>query len=370
MDFCGMFTVAFAGGGTGGHIYPGLAVAEALKKNYNCRIIWLGSDKGMDKSIAGGEGITFFGIPSGKLRRYFSPQNFLDVFKIAAGFFMARKILKKEKPDLLFSKGGFVSVPPVAAAASLKIPVFTHESDFSPGLATKINSRFSKKIFVAYHDTVSHFSAVYQRKITVTGNPVRAVFRNADKKQGLAFLGIEENTGKEEKILLVLGGSQGAAEINNLIRETLGGLTKFYIVVHQTGQTEWDIPASGRYIPFRYITGNMPHVLAASELVLGRSGAGTVWECAAAGKPMLLIPLRGSATRGDQVENARFFENAGAAVMLAAAETDAKHLIETVADLAAHEEKRAAMAKASLSAGSIDATRIIGEIIFNELNGR
>ncbi|MDR2792376.1 MAG: undecaprenyldiphospho-muramoylpentapeptide beta-N-acetylglucosaminyltransferase [Treponema sp.] len=361
-----MVTVAFTGGGTGGHIYPGLAVAEALKKNIECHIIWLGSNKGMDSSIVknmGKNDILFFGIPSGKLRRYISLQNVLDIFKIIAGFFTARNILKKEKPYLLFSKGGFVSVPPVMAAFSLNIPVFTHESDFSPGLATRINSRFSKKIFTAYQDTVSLFPSVYQSRITVTGNPVRDVFRNADAKRGRAFLGLEET---ESRILLVLGGSQGAKEINDLIRKHRDELTKYYVVVHQTGQAEWDLPASERYKPYRYIDEDMPHVLAAAELVLGRSGAGTVWECAAAGKPMVLIPLRGSGTRGDQVENARFFEKAGAAICVAGA---MERLVGIIADIVADGEKRSTMAKASLSIGSRDGTRIIADIIGAEISG-
>ncbi|MDR0558323.1 MAG: undecaprenyldiphospho-muramoylpentapeptide beta-N-acetylglucosaminyltransferase [Treponema sp.] len=358
-----MVTIAFTGGGTGGHIYPGLAVAGALKKNVDCRIIWLGSDKGMDASIVRkGGGIEFFGVPSGKLRRYVSFQNVLDIFKIIAGFFAARKILKKEKPAMLFSKGGFVSVPPVVAAFSLHIPVFAHESDFSPGLATKINSRFSKRIFTAYQDTVSQFPAAYRHKITVTGNPVREAFRTADKNRGRAFLGVEE----KDRILLVLGGSQGAKEINDLVREHLDELTKRYVVVHQTGQAGWDAPASERYKPYRYIDEEMPHTLAAAELALGRSGAGTVWECAAVGKPMALIPLRGSGTRGDQVENARFFEKAGAAVVIDRTE----RLAGIIAELAVDDEKRAAMARASLAVGVRDGARIIADIIAAEITGK
>ncbi|MDR0374839.1 MAG: undecaprenyldiphospho-muramoylpentapeptide beta-N-acetylglucosaminyltransferase [Treponema sp.] len=358
-----MVTVAFTGGGTGGHIYPGLAVAGALKKKIDCRIIWLGSDKGMDASIVKKDGgIVFFGVPSGKLRRYASLQNVLDIFKIIAGFFAARKILKKENPGLLFSKGGFVSVPPVVAAFSLKIPVFTHESDFSPGLATRINSRFSKRIFTAYQDTVSQFPAACHGKIFVSGNPVRDVFRTADKKRGRAFLGVDD----KERILLALGGSQGAKEINDLVREHLAGLTNHYVVVHQTGQAEWDMPASERYKPYRYINEDMPHVLAAAELALGRSGAGTVWECAASGKPMALIPLRGSGTRGDQVENARFFEKAGAAIVV----KETNRLVEIIAELAADDEKRAAMAKASLAVGIRDGARIIADSIAVEITGK
>jgi UDP-N-acetylglucosamine--N-acetylmuramyl-(pentapeptide) pyrophosphoryl-undecaprenol N-acetylglucosamine transferase len=153
-----MASIAFTGGGTGGHIYPGLAVASYLKKILPYRIFWIGSGNGMDRAIIEGSGIEFFGIPSGKLRRYFSMRNFFDAFKIVAGFFAARKILKREGADLLFSKGGFVSVPPCAAASSMKIPVLTHESDFSPGLATRLNTRFAEKVFVPYKESAAFFT--------------------------------------------------------------------------------------------------------------------------------------------------------------------------------------------------------------------
>jgi UDP-N-acetylglucosamine--N-acetylmuramyl-(pentapeptide) pyrophosphoryl-undecaprenol N-acetylglucosamine transferase len=360
-----MKTIAFTGGGTGGHIYPGLAVADALKAASAFRIIWIGSDKGMDRAIVEGAGLAFFGVPSGKLRRYFSPRNVSDIFKIIAGFFAARKILKREKPFLLFSKGGFVSVPPVIAAFSLRIPVFSHESDFSPGLATRINSRFSKRIFTAYADTAARFPKAVQGKMVVSGNPVRPVFRNADKKRGLAFLGLEKNE-ENARILLVLGGSQGAKEINDLVKANLAALTAVYTVVHQTGQADWDVPASPHYKPYRYISEEMPHVLASAELVLGRSGAGTVWECAVQGKPMVLIPLRGSGTRGDQVENARFFEKAGAALVLGDPEIAGGKFAEAVLALAENKEKREAMAQASYRVGNVDGSEIIAHSILHE----
>jgi UDP-N-acetylglucosamine--N-acetylmuramyl-(pentapeptide) pyrophosphoryl-undecaprenol N-acetylglucosamine transferase len=188
-----MVHIAFTGGGTGGHIYPGLAVASYLRKEGNCRIFWLGSDKGMDKAIVEAAGLEFFGVPSGKLRRYISPRNISDTFKVAAGFFAARKILKREKPCLLFSKGGFVSVPPCYAAASLGIRVFTHESDFSPGLATKINLRVAQKIFLAYQETSGFLKPAYRKKIIVSGNPVRPEFRAPDPIKGRNFLGLKDH---------------------------------------------------------------------------------------------------------------------------------------------------------------------------------
>jgi UDP-N-acetylglucosamine--N-acetylmuramyl-(pentapeptide) pyrophosphoryl-undecaprenol N-acetylglucosamine transferase len=364
-----MVSIAFAGGGTGGHIYPGLAVAAALKERFPCRIFWIGSDAGMDRSLVEGAGLEFFGVPSGKLRRYVSLRNLSDLLRIAAGFCAARRVLQRERPALLFSKGGFVSVPPCIAAASLGIPVFTHESDYSPGLATRINARFASRIFAACEDTSGFFPPALRGRISLTGNPVRSAFRSADAAAGRRFLGLPP----EERILLILGGSQGAREINDLVRETLGTLTRHYTVVHQTGPNQdWDLGASERYRPYAYIGEELPQVLAAAELVLGRSGAGTVWEAAAAGKPMALIPLRGSGTRGDQVENAAFFERAGAAAVIPGGDRPgetAAAVSRIVCELAENAERRNAMAAASAAMGRLDGAELIARAIHAEVIG-
>jgi len=373
-----MVNIAFTGGGTGGHIYPGLAVAAELKKllsGRDFRFFWIGSSAGMDKTLVEEAGIEFFGVPSGKLRRYFSLKTVSDFFRVIRGYFASRKILKKQKAALLFSKGGFVSVPPCAAASSLKIPVFTHESDFSPGLATKINARFvtrtNGKIFTAYEDTSRFFKKHLQERVTVSGQPVRGIFRGADSAKGRAFLKVNEDA----RILLVLGGSQGAAEINELVRAALEGLTQWYTVVHQIGQgNAWDIKESEKYKPFAYIKEELPHIMAAAELVMGRSGAG-VFEWAALGKPMLLIPLRGSGTRGDQVENARYFQEAGAAHVLPSSfsggdeggRATMQELMFAITSLAQDEKKREEMAAASKKIGSRDAAGIIARSLLEEL---
>jgi UDP-N-acetylglucosamine--N-acetylmuramyl-(pentapeptide) pyrophosphoryl-undecaprenol N-acetylglucosamine transferase len=363
-----MVNIAFTGGGTGGHIYPGLAVIEGLKTRLTGedRIFWIGSNTGMDRSIVEGAGLEFFGIPAGKLRRYFSLKTIPDVFRVIAGFFAARRILHKQKVNILFSKGGFVSVPPCAAAASLGIPVFTHESDMSPGLATRLNLRFVRRtggrVFVSYADTMRFMPAALHDRITVSGNPVRPVFRRADPSKGRAFLGL----GPHERILLVLGGSQGAREVNALIRDALGELRRHYTIVHQYGpEQQWDLPREEGYIPVPYIKDEMPHVLAAAELVVGRSGAGTVWESAAVGKPMILIPLSGSGTRGDQVENARFFEREGAALVLSGGEglAGAEALARMVSAIADDPQRREAMAEAARRIGCLDGAAIIGDSI-------
>ena len=365
-----MIVIAFTGGGTGGHIFPGLAVAQELKNRLagqDFRLFWIGSSAGMDRSIVEEAGIKFYGVPSGKLRRYFSFKNVTDFFRIIGSFFASRKILKKEKAWILFSKGGFVSVPPCAAAASLKIKVFTHESDFSPGLATKINVRFVKRtngrVFTAYKDTAVMLPKAVRDRVTVCGNPVRCVFRNADAAKGREFIAAADDA----RILLVLGGSQGAREINELVRAALPLLTEVYTVVHQTGPNQvWDLPAGEKYKPFPFIKEQMPHVMAAAEIVMGRSGAG-IWEWAVMGKPMLLIPLTGSGTRGDQAENAAFFQKAGAAFVLKGNDVNSGTLLREINLLAHDQNRRNAMAGISLKIGEQDGAGQIADVLAGEV---
>jgi UDP-N-acetylglucosamine--N-acetylmuramyl-(pentapeptide) pyrophosphoryl-undecaprenol N-acetylglucosamine transferase len=361
-----MTTIAFTGGGTGGHIYPGLAIARELQKQYPCRIIWIGNRDGMDRTIVEEAGIEFFGIPTGKFRRYFSLKNVTDIFNIAGGFFAARHILSTLKPDLLFSKGGFVSVPPCAAAASLGIPVFSHESDYTPGLATKLNLPFSKRIFTAYADTIDMLKPQYRSKAQAVGNPVRQAFYEGNADLGRKFLGLDPKS----RILLVLGGSQGARQVNELVVRAFPELAKQYVVVHQTGPNlETALSPSDRYKPYPYIKDELPHVLAAAELGVGRSGAGTVWEAATAGKPMILIPLAGSGTRGDQVVNARFFQKAGAAEVLVGSDASPGTLIALVQELAQNDKKRQFMAEAAKTIGSTNASQLIAEQIIHHIRG-
>jgi UDP-N-acetylglucosamine--N-acetylmuramyl-(pentapeptide) pyrophosphoryl-undecaprenol N-acetylglucosamine transferase len=356
-----MVSIAFAGGGTGGHIYPGLAVAAALQKLVPCRIFWMGARTGMDRSLVESAGIPFFGIPAGKLRRYVSLTNIVDAFQVLAGCIASFFILKREKPALLFSKGGFVSVPPCAAAFFLKIPVFTHESDYSPGLATRINLRFARRIFTAFPETASFLPPAVQSRVTRTGNPIRREFFAADPARGRAFLG--QNRDAAPPVLLVLGGSLGARQINDLIRESLPALKEHFLVAHQTGPgNDWDIPEDDRYRTWPFIRDEMPHVIAAASIVLCRSGAGTLWECAVLGKPLILIPLSGSGTRGDQVENACCLAEAGAALVLSG-EVSAADVIGAVTALAADPARRKAMARAAAAFAPDDAARLLAEAI-------
>ncbi|MBR1536045.1 MAG: undecaprenyldiphospho-muramoylpentapeptide beta-N-acetylglucosaminyltransferase [Treponema sp.] len=367
-------TFVFAGGGTGGHIYPGLAVADELRSiatqnNEEIKIVWLGNSLGMDKDLVEKSGSVdaFVGLPSGKLRRYFSFKNFTDFFKIFAGCVKAFFTLLKLKPAVLFSKGGFVSVPPCFAAKILGIPVLTHECDFTPGLATRLNSKFASKILVSYEETKAYLPKEKRENVIVTGNPVRPVFYGTNPENGKKFLFENRSDYDENKpILLVLGGSLGAHQINSLIADNLDWLTERFNVVHQCGAKDADIMPKEKkgYFLYPFIYKEMSDVISCADVVLSRAGANSIWECSVLGKPMILIPLCGSGTRGDQVDNAHYFEEKGAASVLLGeyAESDyLKSSLERMLDKETRE--KAASASLSLSEGKRPAKKI-AEIVW------
>ena len=376
--------ICFTGGGTGGHIYPGLAVLDELRNkfqenNQTLSAIWIGCSKGMDKNIVSkAKDINnqscvdrFYGIPSGKLRRYFSLKNFSDVFKIIGGFFASLWILAKEKPSVLFSKGGFVSVPPCLAAKILKIPVYTHECDFTLGLANKINFKSATKMFVSYEETKNFLSKNDKEKVIVSGNPVRPVFYNADAHNGLDFLRIQN---KNKPVLLVVGGSSGARQINQLVYDNIHFLCENFIVVHQTGLVnttqEKSQELSQKYLdyhPFDFIYEQMPDVVAASDIVMGRAGANSIWEAAVLLKPMLLIPLCGNGTRGDQVDNAKFFEEKNAAKVLIDQEVDNEHLVNNLKELLDEKNRLDLQINLQKMVGNEKPAKKIAEYIFENL---
>jgi UDP-N-acetylglucosamine--N-acetylmuramyl-(pentapeptide) pyrophosphoryl-undecaprenol N-acetylglucosamine transferase len=304
----GVPPVAFAGGGTAGHVFPGLAVAERLDR----RIVWIGSRDGVEKGLVTGTGVDFRGIPAGKLRRYLSPRNLSDIFKILAGILASVRILRRERPALLFSKGGFVSVPPVIAARLCGIPAWTHESDFDPGLATRINLRFCEKVLVSFPETLRFLPPAAQAKAVVTGNPVRAAMYAADPARGRRFAGCPDG----KPFLFVIGGSLGSSFLNGLIRSSLPLLLPRFIVMHQTGEKDYAASEADGYIAAAFIGEELPDVMAAADLVVSRAGANTLAELAALGRPSLLIPLPQSSSRGDQLRNAEVFRSHGAAEVL------------------------------------------------------
>ena len=335
--------IVFTGGGSGGHIFPGLAVIEELRRSWAGRIVWIGSSKDMERAAVEKAGLEFLAIPSGKLRRQFSLRNFLDLFRIAAGYVAALGILRRLRPCLLFSKGGYVSVPPCAAAAALGIPYFTHESDVSPGLATRLNAGRAAAILVSWQATLNYLKPAWQRKTIICGNPVRSSLAAGDAARGRAFLGCPAGL----PVILVLGGSQGALQVNGLIGDILPRLAGRAFVAHQTGAGFAPCrPADSGYRGFEFVHAEMADLMAAASLVVGRAGAGTIWESSACGLPLLLIPLSGSGTRGDQVHNAKLLAAAGAARCLLGDEANPDRLLAGILQLLETPAERAALVAA------------------------
>jgi UDP-N-acetylglucosamine--N-acetylmuramyl-(pentapeptide) pyrophosphoryl-undecaprenol N-acetylglucosamine transferase len=374
--------LAFTGGGTGGHVYPGLAVAQALReKGFAGRIAWIGSTKDSDRKAVEGAGLEFLAVPSGKLRRELSLANVADAFRVLAGYSASRRLLKELKPILLFSKGGYVSVPPCAAAASLGIPYFTHESDLTPGLATRLNAKRARHVVLSYEETRSLLPQAARESAIVAGNPIRPSIRRGDARKGRILLGAPEGI----PIVFFLGGSQGARQINELVEACLPELTKYAFVAHQTGGIT--APEAGerlgpsaasraagspsydasRYRSYQYIQDEMPDLLAAADLVAGRAGAGTLWESAALAKPMLLVPLCGAATRGDQVDNAALFERSGAAVSLVGTEANPERALRELRALLGDEPRLARMGQAAKKLAGSDAASAIADLILRTI---
>ncbi len=349
--------VVFAGGGTAGHVFPGLAVAEEL----GVPVLWIGSRSGVEKGIVSRTGIRFRGIPAGKLRRYLSLRNLVDIVKTIAGIAASVALLLRIRPALLFSKGGYVSVPPVIASWLCGIPSWTHESDFDPGLATRINLRFSEKVLVSWPETLSFLSPRSRAKAIVTGNPVRPSLHRADPARGRLFARCEPGV----PLLLVLGGSLASAAVNALVAGCIDRLVASCCVVHQVGGS----PAArrARYLPLPFIGEELPDVMAAAELVVSRAGANTLSELAVLGKPSVLIPLPLSSSRGDQLRNAERFRAAGASVVLDEAAGSPGLLADTVEALLADRERLGRMGAAARSLGAPHAEREIARLIRERL---
>jgi UDP-N-acetylglucosamine--N-acetylmuramyl-(pentapeptide) pyrophosphoryl-undecaprenol N-acetylglucosamine transferase len=351
--------VVFAGGGTAGHVFPGIAVAEELGRP----VLWIGSRTGVERRLLAEAGIEFRGIPAGKLRRYLSPKNLVDVVRTAAGIAASVRILRRERPALLFSKGGYVSVPPVVAAWLCGIPSWTHESDFDPGLATRINLRFSEKVLVSFRETVGFLPAKYRGKAVVTGNPVRPAMYRADPARGRAFAGC----GPGVPLLLVLGGSLASAAINALVTGSLPALCAESCVVHQAGAGTGDGVRRERYLALPFIGAELPDLMAAADLVITRAGANTLSELAVLGKPSVLIPLPRSASRGDQLRNAEVFRAAGASVVLPEEKTSPETLAATVTALLHDCPRLRRMGEAALSLGTEKPAAAIAGLIRERL---
>jgi len=378
------WSIAFTGGGTAGHVIPGIAVADSLPIAYRERTIWIGSSSGMERKLVEEKGYPFFAIPSGKLRRYFSFKNFLDIFTIVFGVIAALVVLKRKRARVLFSKGGYVSVPPVLAARILGIPVATHESDSDPGLATRINARFADTILLSLERTRDFFPKALRKKTVITGNPIRKELFLGDREAARASLGADEKTA----VVLVLGGSLGSGQINGLVLHTLHRLPSNGILIHQRGK--WEVDNSGihpgarggpeegglereggpGYLSYDFIGEELPDYFAAADIVVSRAGANTLWEIGALGKASILIPLGTAGSRGDQIRNAEVFREEGAAIVLEGEEATEEAFINALIDLIENKEKRISMGESAKSITDEKAAERIADIIIKMLNSK
>ena len=317
--------IFITGGGTAGHVTPNIALFPALRAE-GYEIHYIGSFDGIEKKLIEDFDVPYYGISTGKFRRYFDPKNFSDPFRVMKGFFEARKILKHIKPDIVFSKGGFVSVPVVRAAASLKIPCIIHESDMTPGLANKLCIPVSRKICCNFPET---FDMLPPEKAVLTGSPIREELSTGNKEAGLAFCGFNH----EKPVIMVMGGSQGAAAVNQAIRDALPKLLEKYQVVHLCGKDKMDnllLTVPG-YKQFEYIKEEMKDLLAMADLVISRSGANAISEILALRKPNILIPLPSG--RGDQLLNADSYEAQGFSIVINEDDLTTKVLLQKVEEL-------------------------------------
>ncbi|MDQ0209193.1 undecaprenyldiphospho-muramoylpentapeptide beta-N-acetylglucosaminyltransferase [Alkalicoccobacillus murimartini] len=305
-----MKKIVFTGGGSAGHVTPNIAIMDQLDQT-EWDISYIGSHNGIEKELIGRTSIPYEAISSGKLRRYIDLQNATDAFRVMKGIFDARKVLKKHKPDLVFSKGGFVTVPVVIAASSLKIPVFLHESDLTPGLANKLAQRFTTKIFTSFDEAAAHFPS---SKTKAIGSPIRKELFEGNAKQGLDFLGFHSSI----PVLTVMGGSLGAKSINDAVREALPELLSRFQIVHLCGKGHLDpsLDHHTGYKQFEYVHDELSDILAATNYVVTRGGSNAIFEFLALKKPMLIIPLSRAQSRGDQILNANSFEKKGYSLTL------------------------------------------------------
>lgn len=266
-------------------------------------LLYIGSRDGIEKKLVEKADVKYKGIICGKLRRYFSWENLLDFFKVPLGIFQAYRILKRFKPDIVFSKGGFVSVPVVIAAWELNIPIIIHESDVVPGLANKIASKFANKICLSFEESKKYYDK-YSKKIIYTGNLVRSSIFTGDKNRGYKFTGFD----KHKPVILIMGGSLGAQQINELVSDNLDELLKNFQIAHIRGRGNLDISIHKKgYAQYEYLNEYLPDIYAQCEIVVSRGGANSLAEIAMLHKKAVIIPLGIGASRGDQIQNAELF---------------------------------------------------------------
>jgi len=399
--------VIFTGGGTAGHVNPALEVIAHLRKEPSIKANWIGSKRGIERSIVTTEEIPYYAIPCGKLRRNVSLRNIRDIFLVIAGIVAAYVRLCRISPTLIFSKGGYVTVPVVIAAALLRIPVISHESDLVPGLATKINSRFSCLLCLAYAQSSRYLSEAVKKKSIVSGNPIRRCIQNGNKERARQFLELSEEQ-RRRPLVLFMGGSLGASEINGLVAEIgdtlISTVPNAPLIVHQYGHQHGATRETTRgpkrsahnettqtaehesanrdgsvrvaraltdhphYFHFPYIGEEMGDLLALADVVISRAGANALWECAYLKKAMILIPLYGSGSRGEQLLNAQLFAKHNGAILLQNARGST--LLEHIRALLVDSSKRALLGARAYELVTADAVATLSLLIVEKLPTR
>ena len=410
--------IVLTGGGTAGHVTPNIALLPFLKKA-GYEVVYIGSVNGIERELIQDCGIRYVGVPTGKLRRYFDLKNFTDPFRVVGGFLKARSFLKKYRPDVVFSKGGFVSVPVVRAAAALKIPCVIHESDMTPGLANKLCFKAASKVCCNFPETVEKLP---KGKAVLTGTPIRGDLFTGSREEGLRLCGFAdpaaetaENTGAQiacagnapaenatavysaaqgagagitpeenasmesaqkpgagnasKPVLMIMGGSQGALSVNEAVRRHLDELLPDFNIVHLCGAGKYDASKEGiaGYKQFEYVKEDLKHLFAAADVIVSRAGANAIFEILALQKPNLLIPLS-IGTRGDQILNARSFEAQGFSEVLVESEEEGildKKLVSTIRSLYQNRDKYMTAMAGAGQQGSIPT--IMG--LLNDLSG-
>ena len=343
-----MKRIILTGGGTAGHVTPNIALLPRLKElGYD--IQYIGSYTGIEKELIEPFGIPYHGISSGKLRRYFSVRNFTDPFRVLKGFREAHKLIRQLKPDVIFSKGGFVSVPVVLAGKRCKVPVIIHESDMTPGLANKIAIPSAAKVCCNFPETLK---SLPKGKAVLTGSPIRQELLSGNK---IAAMDMCHFT-SDKPVILVIGGSLGAVAVNNAVREALPELLKDFQIIHLCGKGKMDesLKDVEGYCQFEYIKNELRNLFALADIVISRAGANAICELLALHKPNLLIPLSANASRGDQILNARSFERQGFSMELEEEELTNETLLSAVHDLYDNREKYIDAMKHSSQQDSID----------------
>ncbi len=348
-----MKQIILTGGGTAGHVTPNLALLPELKsRGYSVQ--YIGSKTGIEKELITQAGVPYHEISSGKLRRYFSLKNFTDPFHVLAGYSQAKRILKQEKPDVIFSKGGFVAVPVVLAAKSLHIPTIIHESDMTPGLANKLCIPSARKVCCNFPETLTYLPA---DKAVLSGSPIRHELMSGDALAGLNFTGL--SSGKP--VLLIIGGSMGSVKVNTAIRSILPRLLESFQVIHLCGKGNLDESLHLRgYVQYEYIGAELKDLFALADVVVSRAGANAICELLALHKPALLIPLSAAASRGDQILNAKSFEKQGFSSLLEEEEITDDILFSRIQEVYQHRKE---YIQAMENSQQSDAVKIICDLL-------